>query len=296
MPRLITFKVLRYALIPYEQTDAWERPLPEPKGRAIEVALPLQEAPPRLFQYRNRDHALVGFSSLSEDNRFLFGRLAKKRETAIGQLREHDVVEITTEDWLPIWVLFDTVGQHIAAEMHGRFGRLDHVIQVLQAALAKWVEEEHRHEVIVSPVTDARAFWQIVGRAHRIYQARLRFVSPNFLDTPSQFREILRRWKGHFNQTAAEIDLRNDEGKLSLPDNLLNEPVKYIAAGEGDWKLTVEEAGQRRSVSSRDSSESLSLRIPRASHSPDEIEQAVGKERMLVDALLALIGRRRDDP
>ena len=296
MPRLITFKVLRYALIPYEQTDAWERPLPEPKGGAIEVALPLGGARPRLFQYRKRDHALVGFSSLSEGDRFFFGRLAKKRVTAIGQLREHDVVEITTEDWLPIWVLFDTAGQYIAVEMHGRFGRLDNVIQVLQAALTKRVEEAHRHKVIVSPVTDARAFWQIVGRAHRIYQARLRFVSPNFVDTPGQFRELLRRWQRHFNQTTAEIDLRNDEGKLSLPDDLLNEPIEYIAAGEGDWKLNVEEAGRRRSVSSKDSSESLSLRIPRASHPQDETEQSVGKGRMLVNALLTLLGRRRDNP
>jgi len=100
MPRPITFKVLRYALIPYEQIDYFQAPLPEPKGRAIEVALPLQQAPPRFFQYWKRDHALVGFSSLPDDHRFLFGRLAKKRETAIGRLRQHDVVEITTDDWL----------------------------------------------------------------------------------------------------------------------------------------------------------------------------------------------------
>ena len=293
MSRLVTFKILRYALIPYEQIDHWEPPLPKPKGRAIEVALPLQEAPPRLFQYRNRDHALVGFTSFAEGNRFLFGRLAKKRETAIGELREHDVVEITTEDWLPIWMLFDTVDQYIAVEMNGRFGRLDHVIHVLHAVLSAPVEEEYRNEVIVSPVTDAQAFWQIVGRADRIYQARLRFVSPNFLDTPGEFKDILRRWKDFFNQTAAEVDLRNDEGELSLPNDLLDEPIDYIAAGEGDWTLTVEEGGQRRLMSSRDSSESLRLRIPRASHSHDEIEQAEGKERMLVQALLDRIGQRR---
>lgn len=194
---------------------------------------------------------------------------------------------------MPIWILLDTVGQYIAVEMHGRFGRLDHVIQVLQAAFTESVEKEYRHEVIVSPVTDPRAFWQIVGRAQRLFRVHLRFVSPNFFDTPGQFREVLRRWKYLFNQTAAEIDLRNDEGRLSLPDELLDEPIEYIAAGEGDWKLTVEEGGQRRSMSSTDLSESLSLRIPRASHPRDEIEQAEGKERRLVDALLPLLGRRR---
>ena len=293
MPRLITFKVLRYALIPYEQMDHWERSLPEPKGRAVAVALPLQEAP-RLFKYRNRDHALVGFSRLPGDDRFLFGRLAKKRETTIGELREHDVVEITTEDWLPIWVLVDTDGQYIVVEMHGRFGRLDHVIQVLQLALTELVETEYRHEVIVSPVTDARAFWEIVERAPRIYQARLRFVSPNFLDTPGEFRELLRRWKQLFNQTEAEVDLRNDEGRLSLPNDLLNEPIDYIAAGEGDWKLAVEEEGQRRTMSSRDSSETLLLPVPRASDPQNEIEQAEAKGQSLVDALLTRL-RELDD-
>ena len=296
MPRRITFKILRYALIPDEQRDQWERPIPEPKGRAIEVALPLQEAPPRLFQYRNRDLALVGFRSLFDENRFLFGRLAKKRETAIGRLRQHDVVEITTEDWMPIWVLFDTVGQYIAVEMHNRFGQLDHVVHVLTAALTESVGDEYRHEVIVSPVTDARAFWKVVERSQRIYQVRLRFVSPNFFDTPGQFRDALRRWKRLFNQSAAAVDLRNDEGRLSLPTELLNEPITYIAAGEGDWSLTVDENGERRSVSSRDSSESLSLHIPRASHSRQEIEQAEDKERKLVDALLTLLGQRRGDP
>ena len=296
LPRLITFKILRYALIPYDQTDAWERPLPEPKGRAIEVALPLRETHPRLFQYRNRDHALVGFSSLAEGNRFLFGRLAKKREIAIGQLRQHDVVEITTDDWLPIWILFDTVDQYMAVEMHSRFGRLDHVIQVLQTALTESVEREHRHEVIVSPVTDARAFWEIVERAPRIFRARLRFVSPNFLDTPGQFRELLGRWRNLFNQTEAEVNLNNDEGNLSLPTQVLREPIEYIAAGEGDWKLTVEDEGQRRSMSSKDSSESLRLRFPRASHPQDEIEQAESMASRLADALSKLLGQRRDNP
>ena len=178
--------------------------------------------------------------------------------------------------------------------MHGRFGRLDHVIQVLQWALTESVEEEYRHEVIVSPVTDARAFWEIVGRAPRIYQARLRFVSPNFLDTPGEFRKLLRRWKRLFNQTEAEVDLKNEEGRLLLPGDLLNDPIEYIAAGEGDWKLTVEEGGQRRSMSSRDSSESLLLPISRASHPQDEIEQAEGKGQTLVEALLDRLRQLHD--
>ena len=296
MPRLITFKILRYALIPYVQMDQWEQPLPEPKGRAIEVVLPLQDAPPHLFQYRNQDCALVGFTSLAEDNRFHFGRLAKKRQTAIGELREREVVEINTEDWIPIWILFDTVEQYIAVEMNSYFGSLQHVIHVLHAVLTAPVEEKYRNEVTVSPVTDPQAFWQIVARADRIYQASLRFVSPNFLDTPGEFREILSRWKGFFNQTAAIVDLKNDEGELSLPNHLLEEPIEYIAAGEGEWKLIVEERGQKRSMSSKESSESLQLPIPRASHSPDEIEKAEGKERMLVQALLDRIRRRRADP
>lgn len=295
MSRLITFKVLRYALIPYEQMDHWERSLPNPKGRAVEVALPLQEAPHRLFQYRKRDHALVGFSSLSEGHRFIFGRLAKKRQTAIGQLLDHDVVEIATDDWLPIWVLLDTVGQYIVVEMHGRFGQLNNVIQVLQTALTESVERDYRHEVIISPVTDARAFWEIVERTPSIYKARLRFVSPNFLDTPGQFRQELSGWRRLFNQTEAELNLSNDEGKLLLPPDYLSEPIEYIAAGEGDWALTVEEAGQRRTRSSRDSSESLRLPIPRASDPQDEIDEAAGTKRRLIDALLKLLGQRRDN-
>ncbi len=294
--RPITFKVLRYALIPYEQLNYWAQPLPEPKGRAIEAALPLQEPSPRFFRYRNKDHALVGFSRLPEDSRFLLGRLAKKRETAIGQLRQHDVVEITTEDWLPIWVLFDTVDQYIAVEIHNRFGQVDHVVRVLQQSLTESVGEEYRHEIIVSPVTDARTFWEIIERSPRIYRARLRFVSPNFIDTRGQFSNELRRWKRLFNQTEAVLDLRNDDGQLSLPTDRLKEPVKYIAAGEGDWKLTVEDAGQRRSKSSSDSSESLRLRFPRASHPQDASRPADAIGRVLVDAFLRLLGQRRDNP
>lgn len=296
MSRLITFKVLRYALIPYEQMDHWETPLPEPKGRAIEVAMPLREASLRIFNYRNREHALVGFSSVSEDGRFLFGRLAKKRETAIGELREHDVVKITTEDWLPIWILVDTDEQYIVVEMHGQFGTLDNVIAVLQSALTESVERKYRHEVIISPVTEARAFWEIVERAPRIYLASLRFVSPNFLDTPSEFRKLLRRWKSLFNQTEAGVDLRNEEGRLSLPEDLLTEPIDYIAAGEGDWKLTVEEGGERRSMSSRDSSETLRLAISRASHHQDGIDQGESEGIELIHALRKRIQERRVKP
>jgi hypothetical protein len=275
--------------------DLIERQLPVPKGRAIEVALPMQ-ANPRLFTYRNREFAFVSFSYEQDlfGGRFMVGRLAKKKEIGVGQLRDQDIVEITTDDWIPVWLAIDISGQYMAVEMNPRFGGLEHVLQVLQHGLTAPIQHAYRHEILISAVTDARAFWDIVHEANRIFRVSLKFVSPNFLNTPRRARELLQSWKEIYNQTEANIDLKNEEGELRVPEDDLTEPVEYISAGEGSWTLEVGTADRptRQVFTSRDGTETFQVNIPRASRPADELEAAPQKERTLIERLMEVLRRR----
>jgi hypothetical protein len=296
MPRAIQFKLLRYALVPFEQIALIEPEIPTPKGKVIEAAIPV-DVPPRVFVYRNREIAFVGFDYVEEfGDRFIVGRLAKKKEVDIGELRERAVVEITTDDWIPIWIVVDVIGQYIAVEINSRFGDLDHVVAVLQAGFAEPIERAYRHEVVVSSVTDPRKFWEIVEDYERVYRVSLRMVSPNFLNSPARVRRLLGRWKDMYNQTLTDIELKNEEGELHVtPENLAG-PIDYIAIGEGDWSVEVAEANgeARRVFSSKDETETFSVEIPRASRPAEELEAATHKESILLTRLLALLQRRNE--
>ena len=292
MPKPVQFKLLRYAVVPRPQLQLIAPDIPEPKGRVVERVIGT-EGPPAIFTYWGRQFAFVGFS-YSPDRRFLIGTLAKRKSVDIGQLEERQVVEVTTDDWIPIWIVFDVLEQYVAAEINQRFGKLDHVVQVLQTGLAEVVENEYLHDIVVSPVTDPRRFWEIVAEYPLIYRATFRFVSPNFLNTPRRVRELLSGWQELYNQTVANIELRNDEGALQVPEADLGDAVEYIASGEGAWGLEVAEdpTQAHRAFSSADSTETFFVEIPRASHSAEDLEKVPANERTLLAKLIAVLTRR----
>lgn len=291
MSRPIQFKLLRYALVQRPQLQLLAATLPDPKGRVVEAVI-APGGPPVIFTYRNRQFAFVGFS-YGEDKRFLVGTLAKRKTTDIGRLQEREVVEVGTDDWIPVWVVIDVRDQYIAAEINSRFGRLHHVMQVLQAGLQETIDNEYLHDVVVSPVTDSRRFWEIVEEYPLIYRASFKFVSPNFLNTPRRVRELLAGWQDVYNQMEAVVELRNDQGALRVPPEDVGDAVDYIASGEGAWGLEVAEdpTQARRSFSSADSTETFYVEIPKASQSADELDKVPAQKSTLRSRILEVLKR-----
>jgi hypothetical protein len=299
-PRLVAFKLLRFAAVPFQQLDLLPPNLPDPKGRIITAAVDMQGRP-RRFEYRNTPFAFAGFRSAgdflpnTDQRRFLVGRLAKLKEVGLGQLTEDDIVEQLTDNWIPIWVIFDLKDQYIGVEVNNQFGNLFHVARVLESGLNPEISTQYRQEIVISPVTDARRFWDVVNRYDRVYRIRLHFVSPNILGTPESARDALDAWKEIFNQTDTVIDLTNREGELKPSERVLSDAVEYIAQGEGDWKVTVgdSETSTKVSFSSRDEVEGFESDVQRASALSEPSRATPEVAQSLVNRMMAVI-RKRD--
>lgn len=257
-------------------------------------------APPQKFEYRNRQFAFVGFhvagESIGDSNqpRFLIGRLAKHKQIGLGQLTDEDVIEHLADDWIPIWVIFDLRDQYVGVELNSRFGRLDHVQSVIGAGLSRGVADVYKHDVVVSPVTNPKRFWDVVQSYKCIYRISLHFVSPNIFNTPASARETIESWQQVFNQTEANIVLKNDHGELVAEEEALADPIEYISEGEGDWRVTVANSQDepRVTFSSTDDIEGFELEIPRAAASVEQIAATPEVEQSLLNRLLAVISRR----
>jgi hypothetical protein len=85
-----TFFVLRYILVEEEQRNLLAKPLPVPKGYAIHDALSNLGAD-RFFTYYGATYSFVGFHHPDRNKRFLFGKVAKRRQMDLGEYEPGDI-------------------------------------------------------------------------------------------------------------------------------------------------------------------------------------------------------------
>jgi hypothetical protein len=293
------FNLLRYSLVPFQQLELLPVELPPRKGEAV-LSVIVPGAPPSQFAYRGHPFVFAGFTfaagplQVPEQRQLLVGRLAKHKLVGLGELTEEDIVERLTDDWIPVWVVFDMSRQYIGVEVNSKFGRLDHVIAVMQSGLGPGIEERYRHEILIAPVTDSRRFWDIVTAHKYLYEIKLHFLSPNIFGAPASAREALEQWRRVFNQTETMIGLKNKEGSLRADEASLREPVQYIADGEGDWRVTAARAldAPRRSFSSKQMIEQFDVEIPRASEPIEDRTEAASITRRLLDRFSHILADR----
>lgn len=103
-----TFFVLRYTIIEEAQIELYSKPLPAPKGKAVVEALGVSSAD-KNFRKNGVSYSFVGFKWANPNSelefppdRFIIGKLAKKRMTETGVHVPGDIVMSHLEDWEPI--------------------------------------------------------------------------------------------------------------------------------------------------------------------------------------------------
>lgn len=264
-----TFYVFRYTIVEESQAQLYSSPLPVPKGKAAVIALGV-DGPDKYFMKNGVNYSFVGFkwARPTDDfdfpaDRFIIGKLAKKRLTETGVHIPGDIVMSPQEDWIGLITIFDTISQHIIIEKNWRFGNTEQTETALQAGLLKVLFDTYNCSVFVKGRTKEHLFWNLVKESAEIYSLELKLISPNLLDANKKARNALEDLKNIFMQDEIDIALKNEAGKLTVPEEPVADYINYISEGEGSWKLTSKKRdGRKKTFSSFQNIDTLELPIP----------------------------------
>lgn len=249
-----TFYVFRYTIVQESQAQLYTEPLPRPKGKAVIKALGVNEAD-KYFGKNGVSYSFVGFKWAQPTtdynfpaDRFLIGKLAKKRLTETGTHVPGDIVMRPQEDWIGLIAIFDTLTQHVVVEKNWKFGNPEQTGIALQAGLSKTILDVYNSNVFVKGRTKEHAFWNIIKESNKIYSLELKLISPNLLEANKNARKALEDLKKIFVQDEIDISLKNESGSLTVPEEPVADYINYIAEGEGSWKVTSQKRDGRKKV------------------------------------------------
>lgn len=270
------FVALRYSLVEHKQGALVSQSLPSPKGAAIKVAVDGD----REFSANGVRYSFVGFEFIEPINdefpreRFIVGKIAKYRQAHLGAKIPGDIQEFEVDNWIPIMVVIDIVGQYIFAQKDYKFGTVEQVCAALQEGLRYPVLEVYNHLLFVEPKLEAGAFWSIIASHKKIYKIELNLISPNILETNRKARDALKALKQLFGQDDVTIRLRNENGDLKAPKDPVSAYLDYIEEGEGKWAVTTEgEHGGKKTHKSKDSALIVDIEAPEAEKSSEDERQ-----------------------
>lgn len=300
-PRPTAFNILRYSLVPVSNQQDLFTKIPPDKGNAI-VPFLREKSQRRDFVYHDIEFALLGIkeTEISGDLYFI-GRLAKKSQQAIGELTEsNEIKKQKVDDWIAIWVAIEIKHQYIAIESNRDFGDVKHTCKVLQHLFSELVVPIYGHTVLVEPVLEKNAFWNIVESSEKIYAIRLKLISPNIFGANAETRKALDELAGTFNQQEVSVSLSNSKGELKANREKLAGALEYIEDGEGEWSIRARGPGERRSKLHRSENHLVKLHadLPPASDGDEgSMSEPSGNstgyaEATLYGSLVPLINRR----
>lgn len=260
------FLVLRYSLVEEAQRSLEVAELPIPKGAAVAIAL----IGDREFTRNNVLYAFVGFSEAKptdltrfEAGRYLVGKIAKLRTAYVGEKVPGDIIEYTTDDWIPLVTVFDLKEQYIFVQRNWKFGTESQIANAIQAGVREPILAKYNHRVFVEPRTRKAEFWSVVKAHKKIYRLEIKLISPNILRTNEKARDALLVLKKLYGQDEISMVLENESGNLVVPEEPIADYIDYTAEGEGKWVLVTEgEKGGKKKHSSENAAITVQLPVP----------------------------------
>ncbi|BBL72555.1 hypothetical protein [Methylogaea oryzae] len=271
------FLVLRYSLIKEQQHSAIVEPMPNPKGKAVLVAINQD----REFILRGVRYSFVGFSEAIPprgfnfpSSRFFLGKIAKLKKAHMGKKIPGDIIETEEDDWVPVITIFDIETQHIFVKKDWRFGNPEQTIRAIQSGLREPILAHYNHRIFVEGKTRVEHFWKVISNHIKIYKLELNLISPNILETNLRAREALAALKSVFGQDEVAVKLENDSGKLRVPSEPIGSYLEYIEEGEGSWSLTTENIrGGKKKHTSAENIDTIALPIGEEKTPPENIQR-----------------------
>jgi len=231
------FFAFRYFLVPFKQKTLFSSEIENKNDimrnifKEIEKTNKITHKIPNKF---NKKHTLYFTHKFSNDI-YLCKFSHEKQITKHEEI--NDDIQSTKDIDLPfIYLIIDLQRQIILFQKNTSTFRR---ITTAANKFKKWTEIEIKNfdfSFKIEEITYENTFWDYVDKSTEIYNLNLHLNSPNLFEGKLKAEDLLKKLKGFFNNTETDINLENEEGKLTLKKDILKSFIKYIAGGGGKWR------------------------------------------------------------
>jgi len=241
------FQYFTYFLNPLEQGN-----LIKDKRDKNEI---LREALGKTFLFKTSKSNYAYAFKAKRDNFFL-AKLGRRSQLKRSSSPEKGFQAEQVDHWPNCWMVIDTnerrgKGQKIAIELKSDV--FPHPFEQLK----QFADELNAHLFVcgyamaVNPVTEERDFWDLIDEnQNRIERLTLTYNVPNLFKLNNSLEKDLKQLQKEYSSTEVTIDIKNPDGKLTIPHNPLTEQsADYIARGGGQYKMKIK--GKKNTISSK---------------------------------------------
>ena len=195
---------------------------------------------------------------------FVIGKLSKKRYYALHEKGADDIRDREIEDWpyLDFLADFRRGEQLVVIRFNSSVVRDLTTLGKVLTEMANQVMFNRGYATSFEPLVKPDSFWHEVERAEGVFAVKFKLKSPNLFGAASEANEALRELRNIFNNTEADITLKNEQGRLTLPHDAIETYRDYADRGGGSWSLTVRRGNSKRRIKSEDKAVRITVDIP----------------------------------
>jgi hypothetical protein len=198
------------------------------------------------LHFKNATQELAFITQKEAGSQYIYGTLAKASHVSVSMPPEENFQLQQIETWPHVSVLINIdsdpeTGQTLAIEYKPSI--FDNPIVQLRALLIEITKKKLRekgYEIAVNPITDKHEFWSVVkDNAGHISSLSFDFAAPNLFKTKDELNKELKEATEEFGITSTEINLKNSEGELKIPENnpFVKQGLEYVSRGGGEYRL-----------------------------------------------------------
>jgi hypothetical protein len=213
-------------------------------------------------EYRTKKGAEFALFITERTGDFVLGKLSCKRMYELHEKGTEDINLRPIEDWPFLEFLADMSRQIMLIRENTAIIREVSTLAGVLSEMANVSMFNHGYTTSFEPLVRPDSFWTEVEQSDGVYRLQFRLKSPNLFGADSDANEALRRLRERFNNTEADIVLRNEQGKLALPRKELETYRDYADKGGGSWSLTVKKGKRTRKIKSEQNAVRITIEMP----------------------------------
>ena len=263
MVKEATYFAYRYFLIPNKQKPLFSESTSssrERKEKLREIFKGL-ETGNREHEIGEREYILYLSAKFSDD--LYLCKFAIEKSITRHKPENEDIEDIKEPDYPFIYFFVDLNHQLFLIEKNTTvMQKVEYTAKKIEKFMKKEVEK-YDFSFKLEEITFEKRFWDFVEKSDGIFELGLRLNSPNLFGGKLGTEELLEDIHDSLNNTESEFGFINEEGNLSVKEEDLEDFIKYITQGGGQWKLDAELEGNRKKVTSKASDNIKSFTLPR---------------------------------
>lgn len=236
-----TFGAFRYFIVASEQISFFDT-IESKRKEAIKSFFNVLLTDKKIMFEINKRKYLLVFNKQISDSIYIC-KFSMESKKTIHKVSESDIENIAEVDYPFIYVIIDIKSQIVFIELKTSvFPDLNTSKKKLENCFKKSFDS-HGFEVMFEEITDSNTFWSFVDQSNGVYSVSLIMNSPNLFGGFSNTNEMLKSIQGDYNNSRTTIKLSNKKPNLeniNKENTRLNDAIEYIAAGGGEWELTVQ--------------------------------------------------------